>query len=141
MKAMQLAAPRSALRLVDLPAPRPGPGQLLIKVRACGVCRTDLHVVDGDLMQGKMPIIPGHEIIGTIVEYFKDKEDVRILVLPDHATPIEKRTHVSDPVGFVMFGKGISPDGSMVYSEAASKAKGLKFKSGEELMEFFIRHP
>jgi len=60
--------PCAALRIVDLPTPRPGPGQLLIKVRACGVCRTDLHVVDGDLAQGKMPIIPGHEIIGTVVE-------------------------------------------------------------------------
>ena len=68
MKAMQLAASRAALRIVDLPAPRPGRGQLLIKIRACGICRTDLHVVDGDLAQGKMPIIPGHEIIGTVVE-------------------------------------------------------------------------
>ena len=65
---MQLAAPRTALRIVDLPAPRPGRGQLLIKVRACGVCRTDLHVVDGDLAQGKMPIVPGHEIVGTVAE-------------------------------------------------------------------------
>jgi len=68
MKAMQLAAPRTALRLADLPTPRPGPGQLLIKVRACGVCRTDLHVVDGDLTGGKLPIVPGHEIVGTVVE-------------------------------------------------------------------------
>jgi propanol-preferring alcohol dehydrogenase len=68
MKAMQLAAPRTALKLVDLPTPRPGRGQLLIRIRACGVCRTDLHVVDGDLAQGKMPIIPGHEIVGSVVE-------------------------------------------------------------------------
>ena len=68
MKAMQLAAPRAALKLAELPAPKPGPGQILIKVRACGVCRTDLHVVDGDLTQGKMPIIPGHEIVGTVEE-------------------------------------------------------------------------
>ena len=68
MKAMQLAAPRTALRMVELPAPRPGRGQVLIKVRACGVCRTDLHVVDGDLAQGKMPIVPGHEIVGTVAE-------------------------------------------------------------------------
>jgi propanol-preferring alcohol dehydrogenase len=54
--------------MADLPAPRPGLGQLLIKVRACGVCRTDLHVVDGDLPQGKMPVVPGHEIVGTVVE-------------------------------------------------------------------------
>jgi len=68
MKAMQLAAPRTALKLVDLPTPWPGRGQLLIRIRACGVCRTDLHVVDGDLTQGKMPIIPGHEIVGSVVE-------------------------------------------------------------------------
>jgi len=67
MKAMQLAAPRTPLNLVELPRPEPGPGELLIKVNACGVCRTDLHVVDGDLTDGKMPIIPGHEIVGTVV--------------------------------------------------------------------------
>ena len=68
MKAMQLAAPRTALVAVTLPVPRPERGQLLIKVRACGVCRTDLHVVDGELAQGKLPIIPGHEIVGTVAE-------------------------------------------------------------------------
>jgi len=68
MKAMQLAAPRMALKLVDLPTPRPGRGQLLIRIHACGVCRTDLHVVDGELAQGKLPIVPGHEIVGMVVE-------------------------------------------------------------------------
>ncbi len=68
MKAMQLAAPRRPLALVDLPTPRPGAGQLLVKVRACGVCRTDLHVVDGELTRGKLPVIPGHEIVGTVSE-------------------------------------------------------------------------
>jgi propanol-preferring alcohol dehydrogenase len=68
MKAMQLTAPRTALQLAELPVPRPGAGQLLIKVHACGVCRTDLHVVDGELTDGKMPIIPGHELIGEVVE-------------------------------------------------------------------------
>jgi propanol-preferring alcohol dehydrogenase len=67
MKAMQLAAARTPLELVDLPRTEPGAGELLIEVRACGVCRTDLHVVDGDLTEGKMPIIPGHEIVGTVV--------------------------------------------------------------------------
>lgn len=47
--------------------PAPGTGQVLLKVRACGVCRTDLHVVDGDLHEGKMPIVPGHEIVGEVV--------------------------------------------------------------------------
>lgn len=68
MKAMQLMAPRTPLRLADLPIPKPGTGQLLINVKACGVCRTDLHVVDGDLTEGKMPIVPGHEIVGEVVE-------------------------------------------------------------------------
>jgi len=68
MKAMQLAVPRTALRLAEMPRPQPGPGQILIRVRACGVCRTDLHVVDGDLTQGKLPIVPGHEIVGMVEE-------------------------------------------------------------------------
>jgi len=68
MKAMLLEAPRTALKLVELPAPRPGRGQLLIKVGACGVCRTDLHIVDGELARGKLPIVPGHEIVGTVIE-------------------------------------------------------------------------
>jgi propanol-preferring alcohol dehydrogenase len=67
MKVMRLAAPRTPLKFVDVPRPEPGPRELLIEVRACGVCRTDLHVVDGDLTGGKMPIIPGHEIVGTVV--------------------------------------------------------------------------
>ena len=54
--------------------PRLGTDEVLIKVRACGVCRTDLHVVDGDLTEGKMPIIPGHEIVGTVVERGKAVE-------------------------------------------------------------------
>jgi len=66
MRAMMLHAPREALRLSELPVPTPGPDQVLIRVHACGVCRTDLHVVDGDLVEGKRPIIPGHEIVGTV---------------------------------------------------------------------------
>ena len=68
MRAMLLDAPRSALRAAALPAPVPGSGQLLIRVRACGVCRTDLHVVDGDLAEAKLPLIPGHEIVGEVME-------------------------------------------------------------------------
>jgi propanol-preferring alcohol dehydrogenase len=66
MRAMQLERPREPLRSIELPMPSPGPGQLLIRVRACGVCRTDLHIVDGDLVRGKSPVIPGHEIVGTV---------------------------------------------------------------------------
>ncbi len=66
MKTMILDAPRRALRLADLPTPSPAADQLLIEVHACGVCRTDLHVVDGDLADGKLPIVPGHEIVGVV---------------------------------------------------------------------------
>jgi propanol-preferring alcohol dehydrogenase len=67
MQAMLLDAPGTALRLAEIPTPSPGAGQVLIKVRACAVCRTDLHVVDGDLKPIKSPIIPGHEIVGEVV--------------------------------------------------------------------------
>jgi len=63
---MILERPGSALRPVEIPAPQPGPGQLQVAVAACGVCRTDLHVVDGDLTEPKLPIIPGHEIVGRV---------------------------------------------------------------------------
>jgi alcohol dehydrogenase, propanol-preferring len=66
MRAMLFETPGRPLRLADLPTPKPGAGQFLIRVLACAVCRTDLHVVDGELMQPKLPLIPGHEIVGTI---------------------------------------------------------------------------
>jgi alcohol dehydrogenase, propanol-preferring len=68
MQAMILAAPKKPLQLVDLPKPIPASGQLLIRVNACGVCRTDLHVVDGELTEPSLPIIPGHQIVGTVEE-------------------------------------------------------------------------
>ena len=64
---MVLNRPHGGLILTDLPRPEPGPQQVLIRVHACGVCRTDLHVVDGELTNGKLPIIPGHEIVGRVV--------------------------------------------------------------------------
>jgi propanol-preferring alcohol dehydrogenase len=66
MKAMVLDAPRESLRLDQRDIPQPGPGRLLLKVRACGVCRTDLHVVDGDLKHPKLPLVPGHEVVGVV---------------------------------------------------------------------------
>src|ERR1700674_1072622 len=68
MHAQLLTAARRPLVAAELPAPRPGPQQLLIAVRACAVCRTDLHVVDGELAEPKLPLVPGHEIIGTVVD-------------------------------------------------------------------------
>jgi alcohol dehydrogenase, propanol-preferring len=66
MRAMLLEHQRQPLRLLELADPEPGPGQVLISVAACGVCRTDLHIVDGELSEPKLPLIPGHQIVGTI---------------------------------------------------------------------------
>jgi propanol-preferring alcohol dehydrogenase len=68
MRAMVLSAPGRPLQLREMPVPRPGPGQVLIHMLACGVCRTDLHIVDGELTEPKLPLIPGHEIVGTLAE-------------------------------------------------------------------------
>jgi propanol-preferring alcohol dehydrogenase len=68
MRAMVLEAPRTPLREADLPEPEPRPGQLLIRVLACGVCRTDLHVLDGELPGPKLPLVLGHQIVGEVVE-------------------------------------------------------------------------
>jgi len=68
MRAMILRAPQQALDPADLPSPQPGPGQVLLQVRACAVCRTDLHVIDGELPNPKLPLIPGHEIVGVVTQ-------------------------------------------------------------------------
>ena len=57
----------SSLELTELPKPQPGPGEILIEVAACGVCRTDLHIVDGELDKPKLPLVPGHQIVGRVV--------------------------------------------------------------------------
>lgn len=67
MHAMLLFAPHVPLRLVDLPVPVPGPGQVLLKVKACGLCRTDLHILDAELDQPKLPLILGHQVVGIVV--------------------------------------------------------------------------
>ena len=66
MQAMVCDGPNRPLVLRELPRPDPGPGEVLIEVRACGVCRTDLHLVDGELPDPKVPVIPGHEIVGRV---------------------------------------------------------------------------
>lgn len=70
MHAMALAQPapveHSPLRLVDLPIPEPGPGEIRVRVRCCGICRTDLHVVEGDLPPQRQPIVPGHQVVGVV---------------------------------------------------------------------------
>ena len=74
---MVLSAPRRRLEEVEIPEPEPGPGHVLVRINTCAVCRTDLHVVDGELKSPKLPLVPGHEIVGTVhqvgagVERFK----------------------------------------------------------------------
>src|SRR4051812_45461255 len=66
MKAMVLRAIGQPLALEERPDPTPGPGEIRLRVEACAVCRTDLHVVDGELPDPRLPIVPGHEIIGIV---------------------------------------------------------------------------
>ena len=84
MRAMVLEKPGMPLQLLERPDPTPGPGEVLVRISACGVCRTDLHVVDGDLPEPKLPIVPGHEIVGTVaglgvgVDNFKEGERIGV---------------------------------------------------------------
>jgi propanol-preferring alcohol dehydrogenase len=66
MRAMVLEQPGEPLRLADLAEPEAGPGQVAIEVQACAVCRTDLHIVDGELTEPKLPLVPGHQIVGRV---------------------------------------------------------------------------
>jgi propanol-preferring alcohol dehydrogenase len=75
MRAMVLGQARQKLSLEEVPLPKGGPGQVLLRVRACGICRTDLHIVDGELEHPKLPLIPGHQIVG-------EAEDGRRLGVP-----------------------------------------------------------
>src|SRR5438067_1215902 len=78
MRAMVLPAPRTGLVLSEEVVPRPGDEQVLLKVRACGVCRTDLHIVDGELDQPKLPLILGHEIVGIVAQPGSQVHDLQI---------------------------------------------------------------
>lgn len=74
-------------------------------------------------------------VVGTIWNEFKSRKDFRIMVLPDHATPIAKRTHSADPIPFVICGSGIEPDNACVFTETAAKTTGLIVKEGHSLMK------
>ncbi len=78
MRAMRLHAIGEPLMPDELPVPHPSTGQLLVKVSACAVCRTDLHIVDGELTEAKLPLVPGHEIIGRVEEIGDGVADFRI---------------------------------------------------------------
>ena len=78
MRAMVLDSPKQPLQLRDVPKPRPGRGQLLVRVSTCGVCRTDLHVVDGELPNPKLPLILGHQIVGRVEEIGEENSKFEI---------------------------------------------------------------
>ena len=78
MRAMVLNEPNRPLQLCYLPKPKPGRGQLLVRVSTCAVCRTDLHVVDGEIPRPKLPLIPGHQIVGQVEEIGEDNSDFTI---------------------------------------------------------------
>ena len=78
MKAMVLKKQGEPLELMDIEKPEPGKGEVLLKVHVCGVCRTDLHVVDGDLKEPKLPLVPGHQIVGEVEKVGEDVTGYKI---------------------------------------------------------------
>jgi propanol-preferring alcohol dehydrogenase len=78
MRAMVLRRQREDLRLEETAAPEPGPGQVLVRILACGVCRTDLHVLDGELTDPKLPLVLGHQLVGEVVGTGNGSEGARI---------------------------------------------------------------
>jgi propanol-preferring alcohol dehydrogenase len=78
VRAVVLDAPGRPLRAAELPDPEPGPGTVLIRVRACGVCRTDLHVVDGDLPDPTLPLVLGHQVVGVVESVGEGVRDVAV---------------------------------------------------------------
>src|SRR6266478_4700864 len=78
MRAMVLDAPKKVLQLRDVAKPRPNAGQILVRVSACAVCRTDLHIVDGELLEPQLPLIPGHEIVGRVEKIGRTVKTFRV---------------------------------------------------------------
>lgn len=95
---------------------------------------------NGDL-RAKMAAIENFDrfVVGTVLQRFKDQKDFRIMVLPDHNTPVSVRTHTAEPVPFAVFGRGIEPNNARAYTEAEAKATGFAFERGYELMEYFMK--
>lgn len=79
-----------------------------------------------------------HDIVGPILKWSSKRDDVRILISPDHPTPVSKRTHTRAPVCFLMYGKGITANRLTAYDEKTASQAGLKFKSGAEMVSFFL---
>jgi propanol-preferring alcohol dehydrogenase len=77
MRAAVLRKPRLPLAVEERPVPAPGPQEVLVRVRACGVCRTDLHIADGELPEPKLPLVLGHQVVGVVVEAGREVQDLR----------------------------------------------------------------
>ncbi len=94
---------------------------------------------NGEMMEKINAVEKFDRLITTkIINWLKGRYDYRILILPDHPTPVKKRTHTADPVPFAMEGKGIEPDNVTVFSENAAKAGSMHIENGSELMEIFL---
>lgn len=78
MRAMLLHQAGRPLVMSDMPEPTPGPGEVVVTVSACGVCRTDLHILDGELTRPKLPLVPGHEVVGHVTALGKDVTDLSL---------------------------------------------------------------
>ncbi len=78
MRAAVLRKPHLPLVLEERPVPAPGPGEVLVRVRACGVCRTDLHIADGELPEPKLPLVLGHQVVGVVVEAGREVQGLRL---------------------------------------------------------------
>ncbi|MDD5680239.1 MAG: cofactor-independent phosphoglycerate mutase [Candidatus Omnitrophica bacterium] len=78
-------------------------------------------------------------VVGTVLNKFKDRSDVRIMVLPDHATPISLGTHAADPIPFAIYGAGIENDNIEIFSEAAARSSKFSFQTGWQLMDYFMK--
>jgi propanol-preferring alcohol dehydrogenase len=78
MRAAVLESSPGRLTIREMPTPIPGPGEILLRVSACGVCRTDLHIVDGELTEAKLPLVPGHQIVGTIAQIGPGVRDLAV---------------------------------------------------------------
>lgn len=133
---MLLDRPGLPLRAAELPTPAPGPGQVLVRVRACAVCRTDLHLVDGELPGPKLPLVPGHEIVGEVaalgagVERFRLGERVGIpwLGRTCGVCPYcrEERENLCDAPGFT----GYTLDGGYAEATVADAAYCFPLPAG-----------
>jgi 2,3-bisphosphoglycerate-independent phosphoglycerate mutase len=77
-------------------------------------------------------------VVGTMLNRFGSRDEARILILPDHPTPVELRTHTNSPVGFLMFGKNVVSNGADSYDEVSAEKKGLMFEDGESLLNYFL---